>query len=744
MNREELKRKISESTDMLRNQSTLRFLKTIDPEDYLDDLLNLMYLYTRPKRGKDKNIYLVEAIIVIGRGIRKKYKQIRDTGIDLRAGAFFVRIFEDTGILRALKTRGSSGHATYAIDVLNDNIIRKLWKGIPSLSSKDKMPSDFPYPDWTKMTDENGKSLIKTNDREVLKSVCPETHPIVFECVNRSQKTGWRIDPNVFEIAMWALESRAGSFNDIWQQTDKQAYKTKLREANTILDIAGRFLDKPLYHKYSYDFRGRKYPDTAYLHESGCDLAKGLLKRNEKKAITEAGFHWLCIHLANCAGMSSGDTKTDKLKLEERIAWALKNKEVLISYGVNPKVNTGWMTAEEPWQFLGACFEFQRFLKWQAVAIELGMEDIYSYESDHSVWLDGTTNGPQHLTALALDDRIAPYVNLVKSEYPGDLYKYVGDAVWTKINEEYSTFSKADIKELETILDDLIELKKKINELEPRSTERAEKIEFYGQFKKAIKDLMEALSVVFWNRIVDSKEKRKITKRSVMTMAYGATVYGMGQQVIDDANKHGIPLLHYMEHRFASFLGKRIYEACGDALEKPMILLNTFEYAGKMSEAAGEFLKWTVPITNFPVVQHYTEGKVKRVLVPYGDQKLLLSVAFPEEPIQSRRKQALGAAPNIIHSFDAAHLMLTVVKADFTVTTVHDSFGALLGDAPKLFKLLRETFVEFYETDPLTSVMKDIDGIYMKASGIGQYSPVHFEKGNLDIGEVRKSDYAFS
>ncbi len=90
-------------------------------------------------------------------------------------------------------------HATYAIEVMDDNIIRKLWKEVRSLNFKDKMPSEIPYPDWIKMTDENGKSLIKTNDREVLKSISPETHPIVFECVNRSQRTGWKIDPNIME-----------------------------------------------------------------------------------------------------------------------------------------------------------------------------------------------------------------------------------------------------------------------------------------------------------------------------------------------------------------------------------------------------------------------------------------------------------------------------------------------------------------------------------------------------------------
>lgn len=230
-----------------------------------------------------------------------------------------------------------------------------------------------------------------------------------------------------------------------------------------------------------------------------------------------------------------------------------------------------------------------------------------------------------------------------------------------------------------------------------------------------------------------------------MTLPYGGTSYGLGEQQISDAKKHGIDLLYNMEHKWGAYMGREVYEDCRVSLERPMQLLEVFEAAGRAAEVKGEFLGWTVPLTKFPVVQHYTEGVVKKIWVQYGPPKgeklntgyysntLQLAVCMIEDQVPSRGKQASGASPNAIHSLDAAHLALTVYRADFPITTIHDSFGCLLADMPKLFRLIRETFVELYESDPLTSLMKDIDG---DISGV--------ELGTLDIKLVLESEYCFA
>ena len=225
----------------------------------------------------------------------------------------------------------------------------------------------------------------------------------------------------------------------------------------------------------------------------------------------------------------------------------------------------------------------------------------------------------------------------------------------------------------------------------------------------------------------------------------GATAYGLGSQILDDAKKHGILLLNYMEHLWGVLMGRLIHETCKAEMKRPMRLLSLFEKAGEDAEARGEFLKWSVPITGFPVIQNYTEGTVKKTWIQYGppsglknktgyyDNTFQLNICFHELLKNSKGKQKSGASPNCIHSLDAAHLMLTVCRCDFRITTIHDSYGCLLGDMPKLYRIVRETFVELYEQNPLQNLMHQIGGDLSNV-----------EIGSLDIKSILDSEYAFS
>jgi DNA-directed RNA polymerase len=236
-----------------------------------------------------------------------------------------------------------------------------------------------------------------------------------------------------------------------------------------------------------------------------------------------------------------------------------------------------------------------------------------------------------------------------------------------------------------------------------------------------------------------------LTYMNVMTIPYGGTAYGLGEQVIDDSKKHGIELLMYLEHKWGAYMGRLVHEDSKRSLERPMKLLSAFEQAGKKAEHEGRFLRWTVPITNFPVVQNYTQGIIKKIWIQYGppmgdrlntgyfSNTLQLSICFIENVKPSKGKQSQGAAPNAIHSLDAAHLALTVYRADFPISTIHDSFGCLLCEMPDLYRTIRETFVELYRENPIYSLMKDVDG---------DIDSIEF--GTLNILDVLKSEYAFA
>ena len=270
---------------------------------------------------------------------------------------------------------------------------------------------------------------------------------------------------------------------------------------------------------YYFDFRGRKYAATAYFHEQGSDLAKGLLLRSDSKEIGIHGFEWLLISIASNwagdAGRPDG-IKTDKIPLRDRIKWAVDNEEILLDYAENPKVNQGWMKADKPWQFLAACNELMKLRVWQvthAKAIENGLLDEFGYCSHLECYIDGSNNGSQHLSALTRDEITAPHVNLVPLDLPGDLYKYVADHVWHKLGLEVAKLTKEEYKECESVIEELVRLKQQINNAPMKSDLRKDLIDELKTYRIKNEELIALAAAVFWHKIKDAKHKRKIVKR---------------------------------------------------------------------------------------------------------------------------------------------------------------------------------------------------------------------------------------
>jgi DNA-directed RNA polymerase len=346
-------------------------------------------LYTRVKKGTNKSIYLAEVISAIGHGIRNRHKLKKDSALAAKAGAFLLYTFQELKILEVFLGQSDNGHNAYVINVLDDSAISKLWSDLES-KSLEKLPLLEPAADWIAANHATGITLVKTEDKEVLKKLSVENQPMLFRVINRKQKVGWLINDSIAELQAWALRNRAAAFNDIWDNQSAEARTTKLREAKVLSDISKRLSGKTFYHIYTVDFRGRIYPSSAYLTEQGTDVARGLLVRKEKKKIGSAGFFWLTISIAsNWAGDAGREdkAKTDKIPLESRHLWVLDNEEIILSYADSPKVNQGWMGADKPWQFLRGCQELLALRKWQ---MEHEFElDNYDFESNYEVYIDG-------------------------------------------------------------------------------------------------------------------------------------------------------------------------------------------------------------------------------------------------------------------------------------------------------------------------------------------------------------------
>jgi len=73
-------------------------------------------------------------------------------------------------------------------------------------------------------------------------------------------------------------------------------------------------------------------------------------------------------------------------------------------------------------------------------------------------------------------------------------------------------------KSLDKCIDTLIEMKKQINATEAKSEQRQKLIEIYKNYKLKNKEIIKRAAPVFWLRVNEDKQKRKICKRGVMTL----------------------------------------------------------------------------------------------------------------------------------------------------------------------------------------------------------------------------------
>jgi hypothetical protein len=80
----------------------------------------------------------------------------------------------------------------------------------------------------------------------------------------------------------------------------------------------------------------------------------------------------------------------------------------------------------------------------------------------------------------------------------------------------------------EEIIDELISMKIQVFESLKKGEDKQILAEMLFGFKSKNMAALKKAAPVFWNRITDKKQRRKIAKRNTMTLSYGATPYGMG------------------------------------------------------------------------------------------------------------------------------------------------------------------------------------------------------------------------
>lgn len=378
----------------------------------------------------------------------------------------------------------------------------------------------------------------------------------------------------------------------------------------------------------------------------------------------------------------------DKVSLRDREKWVAEHEREILAVANNPLVEKFWMDADKPVQFLAWCFEWARF-----------KQEGYGFMSSLPVQMDGSCNGLQHFSAMLRDEVGGHAVNLLPTDLPQDVYGIVAEAVRKMVEKDAEGGNEAAARIARGWLQ-------------------------YGV-------------------------TRKVCKRPVMTLSYGATEFGFRDQVFEDTVK---PFKMEDRDNFpwegsgweaAVYMGKLIWECVGQVVIAARGAMEWLQGAAKIAAKEELPVRWTTP-DGLPIVQNYPQVNTKRINLTFDSKRLVLSAASSDSRKMNKSKQASGIAPNWVHSMDAAHMRATVracyLAGIRSFNLIHDSYGTHAGNAWMLAKLIRSEFINQYAGDVLETFKGELEEQLPEGS---ELPPVP-AKGVLELDQVKHSDYFFA
>lgn len=438
------------------------------------------------------------------------------------------------------------------------------------------------------------------------------------------------------------------------------------------LQQSRELLNRDIYFVWALDYRGRFNCMSNGLNLQSNDTIKSLLTFSEGEEVGEDGLFWLKVRAANCFGY-------DKAEPEDRVKFI----DDMISSGAINMIASDpignyhlWKDCEDekPMQFLATCHE---------LAIAYRLPDPTKHISKLPVGLDGSCNGSQHLAVLSQDPDLARSVNVLPDTKCNDIYQDVSDAL----------FKALPTQELHQHL-----LSRKRD-------------------PKHIKDTVNWLYKTFL------KPPRKLVKRCVMTLPYGATETGYMKFIREVVEKYDMPatknkMIAIMMMAVSWILNKRV----GGAVRAMDYIKDS---AAKSIDKYGTFKYKTALGLEVDCYKPHIKSRKVRVLT--------FQVRVKEVVDDKASKTAIlnNVAPNFIHSMDACHLLKVLTRDDIPLLyPIHDDFGTLPSQTGKLYKAIREEFVNLYKGHDYFKELLEND--------------IEFEYGEgFDIEEVKKSVHFF-
>lgn len=575
--------------------------------------------------------------------------------------------------------------------------------------------------DWTDPYDGGYQTISmpisRTQNKDYLQELEGSDIDSVYRAINTLQKTPWRINQTILQVAneLWSNstevslkvfprkdklippESPLANKPDIDSEQFKKEHQdewrdwkskaTQIHNLNNRNDskriavvqrlwMAEKFKDYDgIYFPHNMDWRGRVYPMVQILNPQSDDLGKALLEFGTGKPLGSHGEYWLKVHIANCFGI-------DKLSMEERLSWTDEHEVHLSMVANDPFSYKMWQEADSPWQFLAACFEWERY--------KLSGEGE-SFVSHLAINMDGSCNGLQNFSAMLKDEVGGKATNLVPLDTPADVYMEVADLVVKKIEKSNSPYAKLwEGKVVRKVV------KRQVMTLP------------YGVSKYGMNDQLKAVLNSFRSEGIDH----------------------LGLE--DD---------QLLEWQCIQFLTEHIWDSINEVVIAARAAMDWLKNAATIATEQDLPIFWTAP-SGLPVVQDYRVFSTRRIDTVFGKLRVTRQLKDMTKKLDIR-KQINGVAPNFVHSCDAAHMIATINRCiDIGITDfcmIHDSYGTHASDVETLQLELRKAFVEQYTS---RDVLEEFREELMEQTE--RFIPEIPQVGTLDLTDVVNSKYFFA
>lgn len=514
----------------------------------------------------------------------------------------------------------------------------------------------------------------------------------------------------------------------------------------------------PFYLPWKADHRGRIYAETPWLTPQGGDLQRALLEFARGQVLDESGVRALRRHGANLVstkrlieGLGITARARQVVTLDERERWTLDHEAEILASAADPLAESFWRdVADEPMQFLAFCLAYRQWKQHPDTPIHLPVQ------------IDGTCNGIQHIAALTGDPALARAVNVLPNadSLPADIYSELAEAALT-------TLGRLPIPKGQAIHRDGLEWADAwlAAENEPsawlarKTAKRVVMTIPYGASRSAqagavLEAIADQLTKVWDERPPDeskltalaewknaSKERKEFVRKCTKGLfakqrkaafpkqdehtAISIQMTQAGEKTPKrtrtkpDAEEPWTPERAEWEHlrTFGAYVARALVEHLRGALDRNYPKVGEFSnWLGRSAAACagtgktpkgetdkdiGLPLLWLTPL-GFPVVQNKFTSTRTTTGAQLGAQSIRFDVQRLTETVDPQ-KQRDALLPNLIHSLDATHLMMTLLEAKargvHDIGSIHDCLLCHPNQAETLAQAVRRTFAELYAPD---------------------------------------------